>query len=194
MMVLVRRYFSMLRWLSALVPILLMGTTPALAAPWSLHAASPPSPATFYRASRSSGLQSSSAAGRPAGDGRRVQLAFDTVITGTRSEAASLVSACRAERKAGDGYFWGYCQGYISSKLRRIPKEKFEQLEARWNRSRQPAFVIGADVMNDIIEVIRSGRFDDRNFSRFLNRFDRPVTAEDVLDYVINDILYLEDH
>jgi hypothetical protein len=119
---------------------------------------------------------------------------LDTVATGPRNEAVSLVSACRDAPIRNDGFLLGYCKGYIASKLGRLSQAQLDRIETRWKRKRGAASVVGSNMMTDTLAIIRSPRFDDRNFSVFAARFNRPVTAEDVLDHILTDILYVEDH
>lgn len=44
----------------------------------------------------------------------------------------------------------------------------------------------------EIVSILGSSHFDQRRFAEFRNGFSRPITAEDVLDHVIDDLLYAE--
>jgi hypothetical protein len=88
----------------------------------------------------------------------------------------------------------GYCQGYIASKLGRLSKARLNELQKRWSRSQAHSSPGGSRIVLDIMEVIRSPHFDLRHLAEFKARFGHPLTAEDVLDHVINKLLYVEKH
>jgi hypothetical protein len=104
------------------------------------------------------------------------------------------VSACRSAITGSDRFSLGYCQGFIASKIGRLSEAKKIDLERSRKRAQERSSPLGADPMLDIMAIIRSSRFDDRHFGEFQRRFERPLTAEDVLDHVINDLLYVEEH
>jgi hypothetical protein len=116
--------------------------------------------------------------------------ALDTVATGPRpDEGVSFVSACRADLKDNDRFSMGYCQGFIASKLGRLSKARWDAIEARLKRSKGQTWTDSSPLV-DVFLIIRSARFNDENFGRLARRFDRPVRAEDVLDYILDNILY----
>ncbi len=121
------------------------------------------------------------------------------VPIGPREEGVTLLRACRSKLDLDNGRFsaaapfeYGYCQGYVLSKVHRLSTEQSRALEARRQRTRREQAGEASWIMLDILTVLRSSRFDDRNFAEFKGRFAAPITAENVLDYVIDELLYVE--
>jgi len=117
----------------------------------------------------------------------RARYAFETVIPGRRNEARSFISACRSR---SDRFLLGYCQGFISSKVARLSDAKMNEIERRRKRWKGRPFELGSHIRTDIMDIILSDRFD----FEFQRHLGGPATAEDVLDYVINNLLYVEEN
>jgi len=116
-----------------------------------------------------------------------------TVITGPRpDEASRLVMSCQAKMEPPNDYYRGisrgYCEGYIDSKLERLSKEKSAMITARM-RARPDQVGYGPHV--EIIKIIQSSWFD-QHFFVFKSGSPRPLSAEALLDHIIDDLLYTE--
>lgn len=116
-----------------------------------------------------------------------------TVIIGPRpDEASRLVTTCRSKMEPPNdyyrGYYSGYCQGYIDSKLERLSKEKWAMITARMRaRPDQVGFSPSADIM----KIIQSSGFE-HHFYVFKSGAPRPLSADTLLDHIIDDLLYTE--
>jgi len=112
-----------------------------------------------------------------------------TVITIAPDEASRLVWACRSAMVPPNDFNRGYCQGYIDSKLRRLSKQKIAMIVARMN-ARHEQFGLG--MMVEITKIIQSNRFNDRYFGEFRSGSPGWASADAVLDYIIDNLLYTE--
>ncbi|WCM25839.1 hypothetical protein NDN01_17630 [Sphingomonas sp. QA11] len=118
---------------------------------------------------------------------------------GSREEGDSLLRACRSKPEldsrafsASGPFEFGYCQGYIRSKLYRLSSEKLAEIEVRRRHLQGDIPVFGSDITLDILNILRSSQFGDGGFDGFKRYYSGPFTAEKVLDYVINNLLYTE--
>ncbi len=117
-----------------------------------------------------------------------------TEVTGARNEARSFLLACRSALTGPDRFPLGYCQGFIASKLGRLSRERIDDLERRRVRLPGQSALLGSNIMVDIMDIVRSSRFDDRHLGELERRFGRLLTAEDVLDHIIDNLLYVEEY
>lgn len=112
-------------------------------------------------------------------------------------EGESLLRGCRTrpglsswQFAAAERYAYGYCQGYITSKISRLPAEKLREIEARRERLRaQAQLPSGSWIVLDVLDILRSPAFDDGHLAELRRRYGERLSAEMVLDHAV-DLLY----
>jgi hypothetical protein len=134
----------------------------------------------------------------PAGS-QDVLVGPEDVPIGRPEEGMTLLRACRSKPEldnsafaASDPFNYGFCQGYILSKVSRLSQDKLSEIEVR--RRHMQGDIPPADswIMLDILNILRSSQFDDRSISQIRGRLKGPITAENVLDYIVDNLLYVE--